>query len=298
MQLLPYSLVNDIVALANTFNKRDAWVIQIDPVLGGQRIEPNPIRLTKLTDSVKEMALLLKKQMVARRLLNEVDAVLSYTGFLYYEVPELVLKREARRLIHEFATNDPDVDQLVQQSAYCWWDSTIVDPIAEDFYKQAYDIAEQISDLSEQTRIQYFTKIIEDLHRENPELDIPMYDLITGYTQHDQLHQCVTQNMFPTTVEQLEQRNGPINDFISLLVECSHDKCVSNLDLFEWANRSKESRYRWLTVVNGEYKNKRDPHRALLREQILKLYPRSVNNDLFEMLHQMEKRELDYFVSR
>jgi len=293
MQPLPLPIVNDIVNLVNAFNKTDALVIQIDPIHGRQHILPNPTRLSRLTTSVIEIALLLKKQMIAQQVLNEIVTILDNT----HDVPDEL--REATRLIREFATRLPEVDGMVEQTIQWWWDNNRVDPIAQAFYNKACDIANQLSDLSTQTRLHYFTKVIDTLHRENPELDIPMYDFITGYTQHTLLHQCVTEHMLPEVLAQLELRNGPVNDYVSLLVECKHNKCVSNLDIFEWAD--KKNRYLWLTVVNGEYNRKREPLLTTIKKQIYTLYSIKLKHHksaLLDLLSQMEEEELQEYLHR
>jgi hypothetical protein len=61
MSLLPTQLISSIVDLSNRSNEKSAVVVSIDPETGKQSIEPNPVRLDLLKETVKESAKLLKK---------------------------------------------------------------------------------------------------------------------------------------------------------------------------------------------------------------------------------------------
>lgn len=240
--VLPTHLVSEIVDMSNATNGKDPVVVQIHPETGSQVAEPNSTLVACLTESVRSAAKLLKQH---RRLYK-----LTHRELLYTEDED-----DIDEMIDELAEEDPDIDELVKQAAYCYYGINDADcsicPISQPFYLVAFDIANQLSSLTLKMRRQYLTKVIKTIHVENPDLDLAMYDFIAYYTKDYPLVQKVFPNI-PAWAIAEQEADAANPTFHFAYEQISAFSRNDSLDVFKWANRNEEERKRWLSVVNGE----------------------------------------------
>jgi len=246
---LPSVLASEIVGLMNASFSQGPVVVQINPETGKQMTESNPVLVSRLTNSVRSAAMLLKQHRrffkLAFRELNDLDA--DYDD-------------EYVEAIQELARADPDVDYLVQEAALKYFGVHEDDddsPINKAFYPVAFDIANQLSALSMNMRRQYLAKVIDTVHKENPELDLAMYEFIAYYTKDYPLVQLVFPNIPAWAIaEQEADAAHPTFQFAYQPIEAFNRD--DHLNVFRWANRNEKNRVRWLSVVSGEQWEKRN----------------------------------------
>ena len=240
---LPSVLASEIVGLMNASFNRAPVIVQINPETCKQVAESNPVLVTRLTESVRAAAKLLKQY---RRFFK-----LAFRELDDFEPEDEEYIVEA---IEEIAKADPDVDELVQEAALKYFDVHNDEddhPIDDAFYTVAFDIANQLSALSLKMRRQYLTKVIETVHNENPELDFGMYEFITYYTQDYPLVQLVGPNI-PAWVIAEQEADAAFPTFRFAYQQIEAFDRGDSLNVFKWANRSEKNRKRWLSVVNGK----------------------------------------------
>ena len=279
--VLPTHLVSEIVDMSNATNCKDPVVVQIHPETGSQVAEPNSALVACLTESVRSAAKLLKQHRrffkLAHRELNDLD-------------PEY--EDEIEDAIDELAEEDPDVDELVQEAAYCYFgiddDDCSVCPIAQPFYLVAFDIANQLSSLTLKMRRKYLTMVIETIHAENPDLDLAMYEFIAYYTKDYPLVQKVFPNIPAWAIaEQEADAAHPTFQFAYEQISAFSRK--DSLDVFKWANRNEEERKRWLSVVNGEEWKKKSAQKKLIVDGLLELYPHCTREQVMAKVGELQK---------
>ena len=241
---LPTHLVSEIIGLTNTSYSKVPIVVQINPETGEQSAESNPVLVARLTESVRAAAKLLKQH---RRFFKLVFRELELDNVDPDDEEEIAAA------IHAIAATDPDVDEVVKRDVYVYFAIGDVDgySISQTFYPVAFDIANQLSALSLKMRRQYLAKVIETVHKENPELDLAMYEFIAYYTQDYPLVQLVFPNIPAWAIaEQEADAAFPTFQFAYELI-IAFDRGDS-LNVFKWANRSEKNRKRWLSVVSGK----------------------------------------------
>jgi len=276
---LPSVLASEIIGLMNASFSKVPVVVQINPETGKQVAESNPVLVARLTESVRNAAKLLKQHRrffkLAFRELNDLDPE---------EDEEFVDAIEA------LAVADPDVDELVQEAALKYFGVHEDDddgPISKAFYPVVFDIANQLSALSLKMRRQYLTKVIETIHKENPELDLGMYEFITYYTQDYPLVQLVFPNIPAWAIaEQEADAAYPTFQFAYQPIEAVDRE--DSLNVFKWANRNEKNRKRWLSVVSGEQWEKRVARSSV--DELLEIYPHCSRETIISMISEMQKK--------
>uniref|UniRef100_A0A6C0I305 Uncharacterized protein n=1 Tax=viral metagenome TaxID=1070528 RepID=A0A6C0I305_9ZZZZ len=254
-QQLPIHLVSLIVGLANdAFNEKHAVVCQIDSDTGKQWVESNPLLIRRLTNTVREVANVLRQH---RRFFKLALRELSHLD------PE-----DTDEMIDEIgaiAAADPTLDEVIQRAAYGFFALTedadfSCEIFEKTFYPLAFKLANQLSGLSLKMRRQYLTQVIGTIRRENPELDLAVHDFITYYTEDPVLVQLVKTNLPDWAITELELDE---EDYEPIAANDSDD----SLNVFKWANRNKKNRERWLSVVNGQqWASRNAPIRSLFFE--------------------------------
>jgi hypothetical protein len=276
---LPSVLASEIVGLMNASFSKVPVVVQINPETGKQVAESNPVLVARLTESVRNAAKLLKQH---RRFFK-----LAFRELNDFE-PEY--EEEFVEAIEELAAADPDVDELVQEAALKYFGVHEDDddgPISKAFYPVAFDIANQLSALSLKMRRQYLTQVIETIHKENPELDLAMYEFIAYYTQDYPLVQLVFPNIPAWAIaEQEADAAFPTFQFAYQPIEAvdRHD----SLNVFKWANRNEKNRKRWFSVVSGQQWEKRVARSNV--DELLEIYPHCSRETIVSMISEMQKK--------
>jgi hypothetical protein len=280
---LPFHLVSLIVGLANdSFNEKDAVVVQIDADTGHQLAESNPLLVARLTDSVIAATKVLRQHRrffkLAFRELSEFEGEEDGEDG-EEDAEEMIVAIEA------IAAADPSLDEVIIKAAHGFfalrYDAEFSCEIFDKaFYTAAFDIANQLSALSLRMRRQYLTKVIETIHKENPELDLAMHDFITYYTQDYPLINLVSTNLPAWAIVELDADK---EDYEPIEAHDSDD----SLNIFKWANRCEKNRKKWLSVVNGQQWEKRNaPIRSLFFE-LRELYRECRFQKIMEMTLSM-----------
>ena len=276
---LPTVLVSKIVGLMHASFNKDLLIVKINPETGKQVAVSNPVHVARLTKSVRAAAKLLKQQ---RR----------YFKLVHRELNDLHPEDEAEVVdaIEELARADPDIDELVQEAALKHFgahDDKDDVPISKAFYPVAFDVANQLSALSLKMRRRYLTKVIKTVHKENPELDLAMYEFIAYYTQDYPLVQLVFPNIPAWAIaEQEADAAYPTFQFAYEPIEAVDRD--DSLNVFKWANRSEKNRKRWLSVVSGEQWEKRVARSSV--DELLEIYPHCSRETIISMISEMQKK--------
>jgi len=281
-KILPTHLVSEIVGMANAANGKDPVVVQIHPDTGKQVTEPNSALVARLTESVRGAAKLLKQYRrffkLAHRELSDLD-------------PED--EDEIVEAIEELAEEDPDIDEVVKEAAYCYFGIDEADccvcPISQAFYRVAFDIANQLSSLTLKMRREYLTMVIETIHEENPDLDLAMYEFIAYYTKDYPLVQKVFPNI-PAWAIAEQEADAAHPTFQFAYEQISAFSRNDSLDVFKWANRSEEERKRWLSVVNGEEWKKKSAQKKSIVDGLLELYPHCTREQVMSKVGELQKK--------
>jgi len=252
-KILPTHLVNNIVGMANASNGKDPVIIEIHPDTGKQVAEPNPVLVSRLTESVRRAAKLLKQHRCFFKLAHR-------------ELSHLNARDEDAivEAIEELAAADPDVDELVQEAVFKYFGVNGEEddvPISMAFYIVAFDIANQLSGLTLKMRRQYLTKVIKTIHADSPDMDLAMYEFIAYYTMDYPLVLQVFPNIPAWAIaEQDADAAHPTFQFAYEPITSFNRK--DSLDVFKWANHNKEERKHWLSVVNGPYWEKQNAQKT------------------------------------
>lgn len=252
MSLLPTQLISSIVDLSNRSNEKPAVVVSIDPETGKQSIEPNPVRLDLLKETVKESAKLLKKHRRLFTLHEQINEKIETEEDLdedeYIDDPDYF-----KEIIAELAEADPEIDSDIIQGAYNYYgvdgaDFGDNDPISDAFYKNAFDIATMLSNLSPDMRVRYMGEVIDTIHVENPELDLSMHTFIRFYARTAVLFKKVDENLVaPARPEDLAEYNTNLLYYEPII---AFDR-MDSLNVLSWAKRNEEGRRSWLAKVSG-----------------------------------------------
>jgi len=288
MSLLPAHLVSEILSLKNGTDMKTPVIVAINPETGAQTVQPNPVRVAAVKDIVREAAQLLKQHRRAALLKNQIDKKIADEEDL--EEDEFIDDPEYfREAIALFASEDPEIDELVLQCAYSEygvdeWNMSN-EPISLAFYKKAFAIAESIKTLSPRMRAEYLYRAILAIHGETPELAVSLHTFVQEYAHHPEL--CTLVRSFLT--EEEKEKEDADEEYEPIISFNGSD----SLDVLVWAKKNKKARSEWLARVSGEEKTE-EKHTNLSKfdemvEGLLELYPHRTREEIEAKLREIKK---------
>lgn len=173
---LPAPIMSDILGLMNeSFVPSDPLVYAVDAMSGKQAFTVNP--------SIKR---------TLRGLIDGLCDTLAHHTQYWTLMARFEIQDEPESEVLNYFDTHPELHRHVRDALAHYFLDTVDNPIDEIFYKQAYDTANLLGDLSIKMRSTYLCEIVLDIIREeNPEKNKYLHMLFQDYIHKKSLQNFV-----------------------------------------------------------------------------------------------------------